>query len=353
MFDLCGMNLGLGSLGIARETETRSISAENPEGKKGAGATAPSNLGVGWKGRPFILLGKDSTTTLAQIDGPGVIQHIWMTVPDKGPNGATVLRDLVLRFYWDGEESPSVEVPFGDFFANGHAMRCNVNSLPVSVNPNGGMNCYWPMPFRTSVRITVTNEHGADLNLFFYQIDYALGKVPDNVVYLHAQWRRENPVEYHKKYTILDGVKGRGHYVGTYFTHTQLIRYGWGEAEIEFFIDGDTNHPTICGTGTEDYVGGAWSFGADTTYSTPFLGFPFFYSVPGQPNTRGMYRWHVLDPITFRSDIRVTLQDIAGHPHGDGWEPHQDDISSVAYWYQTEPHAPFPELPAVKARVPR
>ena len=342
----------LRSLALLSDAETRSICAENPKGQKGAAATAVNHLGEGWKGRPCITLKKGATETLADIPGPGTIQHIWFTVSDRGPRGATVLRDLVLRFYWDGEGGPSIEAPLGDFFANGHAMRCLVTSLPVAVNPSGGMNCYWPMPFRKSARITVTNEHGDDIGGFFYQITYALGRVPDGAVCLHAQWRRENPVQYHREYTILEGVKGRGHYVGTYLAWAQLSNGWWGEGEIKFYIDGDTQRPTICGTGTEDYVGGAWCFDGQT-YSTAFLGYPLFYKREGEIIKHGLYRWHVMDPVRFRSDLRVTMQDLGFTPQPTGYEPLQDDISSVAFWYQTEPHAPFPQLPDAKCRWPR
>jgi len=343
---------GLSALPLISDAETRSISAENPDGERGAGGTAVNHLGKGWKGRPCITLKNAETVTLADVAGPGVIQHIWFTVTDRGPRGRTVLRDLVLRFYWDGEETPSIEVPIGDFFANGHAMRCDINSLPVCVNANGGMNCYWPMPFAEGARITVTNEHGDDIGGFFYQITYSLADVPEGAARLHAQWRRENPVAYHKEYTLLDGVQGRGHYVGTYLAWAQLSNGWWGEGEIKFYIDGDGEDPTICGTGTEDYVGGAWCF-ADRTYSTPFLGYPLRLAEPGRIIKHGLYRWHVMDPIRFKSDLRVTIQDLGFTPQPTGYEPLTDDISSVALWYQTEPHAAFPELPEAKGRWPR
>jgi hypothetical protein len=342
----------LGTLPLLSDAETRSISAENPNGEKGAAATATNHLGEGWKGRPCITLPNAEATTLAEIDGSGVIQHMWFTHADRGPRGCTVLRDLVLRLYWDGEKKPSVEVPIGDFFANGHAMRCHITSVPVAVNPSGGMNSYWPMPFRKSARVTITNEHGDKIDGFFYQITYALTGVPDNAAYFHAQWRRENPVTYHKEYTILDGIKGAGQYVGTYLAWAQLSNGWWGEGEIKFYIDSDRAHPTICGTGTEDYVGGAWCF-AGQTYSTAFLGYPLFHKREGEIIKHGLYRWHVMDPIRFKSDLRVTIQDLGFTPQPTGYEPLRDDISSVAYWYQTEPHASFPKLPEAKLRWPR
>ncbi|MHC4788652.1 MAG: glycoside hydrolase family 172 protein [Planctomycetota bacterium] len=344
---------GLAGLPLLRDEETRSISAENPTGEKGAGATAQNHLGVGWKGRPCITLPAEGAVDLAAVAGPGVIRHMWFTISDEGPRGGTVLRDVVLRCYWDGEEAPSVETPIGDFFANGHAMRCDVNSLPIVVNPAGGMNSYWPMPFSRSARITAANEHGEELPHFFYQITYSLGQIPEGAARFHAQWRRENPVTYHQEYTILDGVRGRGHYVGTYLAWTQLSSGWWGEGEIKFYIDGDQQHPTICGTGTEDYVGGAWCFGG-RTYSTPFLGYPLRHAEAGQIIRHGLYRWHVPDPVRFRSDLRVTIQDLGFTPQSaTGYEPLTDDISSVAYWYQRESHAPFLALPPAAARWPR
>ncbi|MHC4591642.1 MAG: glycoside hydrolase family 172 protein [Planctomycetota bacterium] len=340
-------------LPLLSDAETRRICAENPSGKKGAGATVENHLGIGWKGRPCITLAKDQTAPLAEIEGPGVIQHIWITTNDEGPRGHTVFRDLVLRFHWDGEDAPSVEVPLGDFFANGHAMPCDVNSLPVAVNPHRGMNCYWPMPFADSARVTIANEHGDEVKWLFYQITYSLTDVPGNAARFHAQWRRENPVTYHRECTILDGARGQGHYVGTYLAWTQLSSGWWGEGEIKFYIDGDGERPTICGTGTEDYVGGAWGF-ADRTYSTPFLGYPLRHAQPGQIVKHGLYRWHVPDPIRFKEDLRVTIQDLGFTPQAaTGYEPLTDDISSVAYWYQREPHGEFPALPPAKARWPR
>ena len=217
------LNLGLGSLPLLSDAETRSISAENPDGARGGGAKEDpkgqgpaSMLGKGWKVRPCITLEPGKTVTLADIDGPGIIQHIWITVRE------IAYRDCILRFFWDGEEAPSIEVPLGDFFANGHALRYNVNSLPVAVNPKGGFNCYWPMPFRKSALITIENQRWEDITGFFYQITYALGEVPEEALYFHAQWRRSMTSRERPERTILDGVRGRGHYVGTFLAWTQL-----------------------------------------------------------------------------------------------------------------------------------
>ena len=346
------LNFGLGDLALLSDARTRSISAENPYGEAGGGARempgpheAASALGKGWKVRPCITLPRHSTTALADIEGPGTITHIWITVDPKA------YRDCVLRFYWDGEEAPSVEVPVGDFFANGHALRCNVNSLPVAVNPSGGFNSYWPMPFRQRCRITVENQHWEDIGGFFYQISYALGDVPANAAYFHAQWRRSVTSRQAPEHVILDGLRGKGHYVGTYLAWTQLANGWWGEGEIKFFMDGDGEYPTVCGTGTEDYFGGAWGFGGET-FSTAFLGYPLYRKEAGEVPKHGLYHWHVMDPIRFESSLRVTIQALGWWPNGQ-FQPLEDDIASVGYWYQTEPHAPFPALPAIEERWPR
>jgi len=343
---------GLGNLPMLTDVETRSISAENPDGAKGSGARADPagkgaarELGQGWKVRPCITLPAESTTSLAEIDGPGVIQHIWMTVD------LVAYRDCVLRMFWDGEDSPSVEVPLGDFFCNGHGLRCNINSLPVAVNPSVGFNCYWPMPFNEGARITIESQHPENIEGFFYQITYALGDIPADSAYFHAQWRRSVTTRELPEHTILDGVKGKGQYVGTYLAWTQFSDGWWGEGEVKFYIDGDEEFPTISGTGTEDYFGGAWGFGGET-YSTSFLGYPLYHRKEGKVPKHGLYRWHIMDPIRFDEDLRVTIQALGWWPDG-VYEPLTDDICSVAYWYQHEPHAPFLQLPARRQRHPR
>jgi hypothetical protein len=351
MTPFIGLNLGPGTLPLLSNARTRSISAENPRGEKGAGAqevpdsnNPGSALGKGWKIRPCITLPKNSTTTLAEVEGPGIIQHIWITVDPKA------YRDCVLRFYWDGEATPSIEVPLGDFFANGHGLRYNVNSFVVAVNPSGGFNCYLPMPFRKSARITIQNERWEEIHGFFYQITYALTELPDDIGYLHAQWRRSTADRTNPDHLILDGVHGRGHYVGTVLSWTQLSNGWWGEGEIKFYMDDDGEYPTICGTGTEDYFCGAWGFGE--TFSAPFTGYPLWRKEPGEVPKHGLYRWHVMDPIRFEKNLRVTIQALGWWPNGK-FQPLADDIASVGYWYQTEPHAAFPQLPPPEGRWSR
>ena len=361
----------LGGIPLLSHAKTRSISAENPTGEKGGGAreSVPdaqtyskglatvqehpaAALGKGWKVRPYINLEPGTTTVLADVDGPGVIQHIWLTVHPRA------YRDTILRIYWDGEETPSVETPLGDFFCNGHGLRCNINSLPIAVNPMGGFNSYWPLPFRKHARITIENQHPKPIQGLYYQITYALADVPADAAYLHAQWRRSTTTREYPEHVILDGLKGQGHYVGTYLAWTQMSNLWWGEGEVKFYMDGDTESPTICGTGTEDYFGGAWGFcptddPKDTqTFSTAFLGYPLFDTGIGQVPRHGLYRWHVMDPIRFERDLRVTIQALGWWPNGK-FQPLTDDIASVGYWYQAEPHAPFPVLPGVDGRYAR
>ncbi|MGE5646656.1 MAG: glycoside hydrolase family 172 protein [Acidobacteriota bacterium] len=335
-----------------RNAETRSISAENPTGERGGGARAVptpmsggSALGTGWKISPDIVLIRRKTVTLADVQGPGVIQHIWITVSEKA------YRDCILRFYWDDEKEPSIESPLGDFFANAHAMRYPVNSLMIAANPSGGFNSYWPMPFRKHARITIENQRPEDIAGFFYQITYSLEPVAEDAAYFHASWRRSMSSREHPEHTIVDGIVGQGHYVGTFIGWEQLSNGWWGEGEVKFYLDGDDKFPTICTTGTEDYFGGAWNFG-DTTFSAAYAGYPLFLKQPGQIPKHAMYRWHVPDPIRFKKELRVTIQTLGHWPNGK-FQPLTDDLSSVAYWYQAEPHKPFPAVPAREARFPR
>ncbi|WP_324668885.1 glycoside hydrolase family 172 protein [Geochorda subterranea] len=366
---LASWSTGLGSAHFLMNARSRSISPENPHGDKGAGGKAASRLGTGRKGRAFISLRRDETVSLAEIQGPGVITHLWMTVSDQTPEANFVLRDLVLRMYWDSEETPSVEVPLGDFFCNGFGTRCVVNSLPIVVAPSGGMNCYFPMPFREGAKIAIASDHPADIEAFFYQVDFLLtDELPERAAYFHAQRRREKVTTPKRDYTVVDGIRGQGKYVGTYLAVAVLERYWWGEGEFKFYIDGDQDWPTICTTGTEDYFGGAWAFQERrpdgsicvVNYSTPYLGYPFYAisdNTTASPYSRdavpmhGLYRWHLMDPVFFEQDLKVTVQQI-GHDGNNLFE-RSDDVSSVAYWYQLEPHAPFPALLPAKARRPR
>ena len=347
---------GLGHLPFLTATRTRSISAENPTGGKGEGgkaipnpgepkpaasARAADDLGKGWKVRPFLRVNAGQTTTLMDVDGPGIIQHIWMV---EG-----LSRAHVLRFYWDDEASPSIEVPAPDFFAVGHEKFARVNSQAVVVNPANALNCYWPTPFRRHARVTFSNESDKDLELLAFQITYALSDVPAHAGYFHAQWRRAD-TDRDNPYVILDGVRGQGRYAGTFLAWTQRSKGWFGEGEIKFFLDGDQEYPTICGTGTEDYFGG--SYGFPESFTTAYCGTTLASDADREPPSYwSLYRWHILDPVCFDKDLRVTIQALGWGSDGK-YKLLSDNIASVAYWYQSEPHAPFPILPTLEERRP-
>ncbi|NLH74745.1 MAG: DUF2961 domain-containing protein [Verrucomicrobia bacterium] len=353
-----GVEVGLANIYRLSNAKTRSISPENFTGEKGKGAMsvdgpakgAARDLGQGWKVSPYVRVQPKTTFTLAEIQGSGAIQHIWLT-----PAPLDRTRWYILRFYWDDEAEPSVEVPLGDFFACGWAKYCQINSLAVCVNPGSAFNCYWPMPFRKKAKITLENIDDQVMTIY-YQIDYVLSEVPADAAYFHAQFRREDPLKTKGLYTILDGVVGKGQYVGTYLAWEVHSTGWWGEGEIKFYLDGDKEFPTICGTGTEDYFCGSYNFdttGPDgkrryTEFSTPYTGLAQVIRPDGlyDSQTRfGLYRWHLTDPIRFEKDLKVTIQALGWMKDG-RYLPLQDDIASVAFWYQTEPHQKFPPLPS-------
>ncbi|PCJ52581.1 MAG: hypothetical protein COA79_23540 [Planctomycetota bacterium] len=349
-----GLGMNLGNLSRLSKAKTRSISSENKTGGKGAGGMAvegsgahcAKDLGQGWKINPNEKIEAGATLVLADIEGPGAIQQIWLTQTQREES-----RFHILRIYWDDQENPSVECPIGDFFCNAWGGLAPVVSMPVCVNPGSAYNCYWEMPFKKKCRITLSNISENDFTVY-YQINYTLTEVPDDCAYFHAQFRRTNPLPYKDVYTILDNVKGHGHYVGTYMAWGLNNNGWWGEGEIKFFMDGDKEFPTICGTGTEDYFCGSYNFENKETkqyqeYNTPFVGVPQIVRPDGTyvANTRfGMYRWHIMDPIRFEKDFKVTIQAL-GWRSGGRYLPLQDDIASVAYWYQTIPHVEFQQLP--------
>jgi hypothetical protein len=360
-----GLGMGLGNLSRLSHAQTRSISPENFMGEKGKAAMsvdgpalkAARDLGQGWKVSPYVRVQPKETFVMADVKGQGAIQQIWLT-----PAGNW--RFAILRFYWDGETEPSVECPVGDFFACGWGQYAQISSLPVCVNPGSAFNSYWEMPFRKGFKITIENiadkplpgETATNIFTVYYQINYTLTEVPADAAYFHAQFRRVNPLPYKEVYTILDGVKGWGHYVGTYMAWGVNNNGWWGEGEIKFYLDGDTKFPTIAGTGTEDYFCGSYDFDSKrpdgtiqyTEFSTPYSGLPQVIRGDGHYQVQqrfGMYRWHLMDPIRFEKDLRVTIQAL-GWMSGGRYLPLQDDISSVAFWYQQEPHAAFPKLPS-------
>jgi len=359
--------MNLGNLSRLSSAVTRSISAENPTGAKGEGGKATEGLGANsardlgqkWKVAPAVLLQPGEILTMAEIEGPGAIQSMWLA-------GLTIRRECILRIYWDGQEQPSVECPLSDFFAVGWGVFAQMNSIPVSVNPNNGVNCFWEMPFRESCRITVENR-APDPVVCFYQVNYTLTEIPEDAAYFHAQFRRNKPLPYKEAHTVVDGIRGKGHFIGAALSWGSNNNGWWGEGEVKFYLDGDGEFPTICGTGLEDYFGGAYNWDVDgqvVTCSTPFLGMHqvIWGGETYQANQRfSMYRWHVMDPIRFQDDLKMTVQALGWRDwdkladaatrgeidtvDGRRYLPLQDDISSVAYWYQTLPTAPFPELP--------
>ena len=349
--------------------KTRLFTAENVYGEKGKGGMAEvsatpqpevtkigqtwdgpypcaRDLGQKWKVRPCITLPPESVTTIMDANGPGRITHIWITVDQKR------YRDIIIRMYWDGEDEPSVESPLGDFFCCGFSKALNINALPISVYATGGLNSYFPMPFRKHAKITVENRAPEKQEGFYYAISMDEDLVGADEGYFHAKFRRENPLAYMQDYLIVDGIEGKGHYVGTQMCWQQNNSGWWGEGEFKAFIDGDTEFPTYCGTGTEDYFGGAWSFCGN--YSGPFLGYQDMMNAGyyGEDKKRhfnelgsrhSMYRFHLADPIRFNENFKAYMQAL-------GWRsewrylPLCDDIASVAYWYQTEPHKKFEPL---------
>lgn len=356
-----GLDMNMGNLSRLSDAKTRSISPENFSGEKGKGGMADPvknkgqrnvanaanearDLGTGWKVNPFIIINGGETFTIAEMEGPGAVQHIWMT-----PTGNWQFS--IIRFYWDGEETPSVEAPIGAFFGMGWNQYAPLNSLAVTVNPGSAFNCYWKMPFRKKCRITVENINKDEPMRLYYQIDYTLTTIGSDEAYFHAQYRRSNPNK-GSLHTILDNVKGKGHYVGTYMAVGVNNNGWWGEGEIKFFMDGDRDYATIVGTGTEDYFCGSYNFENKSThryeeFSTAYAGLHQVIRPDGLYLTQqrfGMYRWHIQDPIRFENELKVTIQDL-GWRHGGRYFPQTSDIVTVAYWYQQEPHGKFLKFP--------
>lgn len=353
-----GLDVNMGNLYRLSDAKSRSISPENFSGEKGKGGmadpkdkdipntanafNAARDLGQGWKVNPYIRIQPGETFTLAEIEGPGAIQHIWMT-----PTGNW--RFSILRIYWDDEKEPSVECPVGDFFGMGWNEYAPLTSLAVCVNPGSAFNCYWTMPFRKKCRITMENIDDKDPMTLFYQVDYTLTTVPGDAAYFHAQFRRANTNET-SVYTIVDDIKGKGQFVGVYMAWGVNNNGWWGEGEIKFFLDGDSQFPTLCGTGTEDYFCGSYNFDRNGQYKefcTPYSGLVQVIRPDGTYRSQqrfGLYRWHITDPIRFEKDLKITIQDLGWHKDG-RYLPQKSDISSVCFWYQADPHIKFPELP--------
>jgi hypothetical protein len=316
--------------------------------------------------RDFVVLEPQNSTVLLNVQTPGMIQHIWMTLSiENGEEEKDFLRKGVIRMWWDDESQPSVEVPIGDFFGMGHGFHKNFVSAPLQMSPQDGrgFNCWFPMPYR-SARIEVLNQARSKLTIYYY-IDYVEQVIPDDLLRFHAVWHRENPTKGiiqgemsngdfqfggentsgRGNYVILDAV-GAGHYVGCHLNIHNLRNtsdWDWpGEGDDMIFIDGEEWPPSLHGTGTEDYVNMAWC--PNQEYQAPYHG---LLSSGGEKWNGKItyYRYHILDPILFSKSIRVTIE----HGHNNH---RSDDWSSTAYWYQAEPHADQAPLPAVDLRLP-
>lgn len=341
----------LNNLTCKKNIRTFSVSPENLTGEKGKGgmavegsaSDAARELGPGWKVNPFLVCQPGETVVLADVQGQGAVKHFWITDNAKS-------RVLILRIFFDGHKNPAVEAPVSDFFANAeHTEYRQLSSLAMCVNPGRGLNCYFEMPYFRSFRVEIENIGPNPCNIY-YQIDCEEKTIPEDSLYFHAQFRRMNPLPYMEPYVILDNIKGNGHYVGTYMHWGVKSNRWWGEGEIKFYIDGDTDYPSICGTGTEDYFCGAYNFDVDGKYiefTTPYSGMYKVRTTDQLYRSQryfNMYRWHITDPVYFKENLKVTIQAL-------GWRsekrylPLQDDISSVAYWYSDTLDDEYPTLP--------
>ena len=350
--------------------ETRWASPENPSGARGQAGRA----GGGRKGAPTIAIRAGASAVLAEARGTsGTVRRIWMTFGDRSPR---MLRSLRIDMYWDGAKTPAVSAPLGDFFGIGLGRTAVFESALFS-NPEGrSFNSIVPMPFRTGMRIVLTNESGADLPELFYDVDYTIGdRHPPGVLYFHAHWRRENPTKLVQDYELLPRISGKGRFLGTnvgvLVNREEYFNTWWGEGEVKIYLDGDTELPTLAGTGAEDYIGTAWGQGQ---YAQLYQGSP----VADEGRMQwAFYRYHIPDPVYFRRDVRVTIQQIgylADHSRGgimrtqrrliragegdvamdlaqDGKFERSDDYSSCAYFYLDRPENGLPALAPVAQRI--
>ncbi len=336
-----------------KDLESRAATAENVYGEKGKGGMTKKGL----KGSPAIKDFKKGTTqTIFDIKGPGMIRHIWITVSQYNPVN---FRNIIMRMYWEHNTIPSVEVPLADFFGMAHGADVFFTSQLISNQPNHGYNCDIPMPFKNHALITVTNESDTDFDWFFYEIDFTLGdKISKNTGRFHASFNRKNPTKYGEDYTIMETEGAKGIFLGCMIGVRPLVSGWWGEGEMKFYLDSDSKYPTICGTGMEDYFGGAWGLSA---HCTPYRGAPLV-----EPEFNSLYRFHLTDPVYFKNKIKITVQQMgtanitdAKNKYGDSlifmrfehprrdtnkvYYLRSDDVCSVAYWYQ---------FPLIKQRKP-
>ncbi len=298
------------------------------------------------------------TKVLLNVDGPGVITHIWMTFlgPEPHPwarQGSANHQEMLLRMYWDNSERPAVEAPVGDFFANSFGKRSEVVSLPVIVEDADSYNCFWHMPFRKSARVEIVNQSDKPISLIYYNIDWVKkDHIGEDTPYFYAQYRQEYPVAKGKDYVVLE-TQGRGHYVGTVLSVRTRSPAWFGEGDEKIYIDGEAK-ASIWGTGTEDYFLSAW--GLKLT-STPYFGVPYFDQWGIVGGHTSAYRWHIADPIVFQQGIKVTFEhygwmspDENPRYQSHSWNEREDDYSSVAFWYQTGAPTFFARAPAAAGR---
>ncbi len=331
---------------LGTNIESRSASFENPTGAKGSGGQAASKLGIGRKGFPAKEIAVGETVVLCEVNAPGTIRHIWMTGSFK--DNPLALRNMVVRAYWDKQEHPSIECPLGDFMGAANARFSAYQSAVHSTGVNAALNIWLPMPFKEAAKITLSNE-GETAITVFYQVDYTIGdEHPDELGSLHVCFRRSNPTKLKDDFEMLPKRSGKGCFLGAVLGIRTLEGNWWGEGEIKIYMDGDTEFPTICGTGSEDYVG--LSYGMQ---QTPYLYHGCSFN---QDGFISMYRWHLPDPIYWKEDCRITIQQI-GYDHsriestGTALYERQDDWSSATFWYEAVPSAPLPGFPDMVERV--
>jgi hypothetical protein len=362
----------------------RWASFENPTATKGA--AAQSNQGA--KGHAYDSLKAGESVALMDYTGSGVIHRIWLTINNRSPE---MLRSLTLAMFWDGASKPAVLVPLGDFFAVSHGQMCAFESALFS-NPEGrSFNCIIPMPFRRAARVVLKNESAKDLTHLFYDIDFeAVAKLPKDALYFHCYWNRQLDTKLGEDFEILPSIKGRGRFLGVnlgVIANPVYERSWWGEGEVKMYLDGDTVHPTLAGTGTEDYVGTAWGLGK---FTQTYQGCPV---VNTTNRMWSFYRFHIPDPVFFEKGLKVTIQTIGGtgrnkvreflekglplkpvsvdnkgrfvrllEPNApkisdesfpDGWVNfyRQDDYCTTAYFYLDRPANGLPSLPPVDVRT--
>ncbi|HQH74549.1 MAG TPA: DUF2961 domain-containing protein, partial [bacterium] len=300
------------------------------------------------------------TKVLADIVGPAVIRHIWLTFNEARPNwleaeGSARPDEIVLRMYWDDHPEPAVEAPLGDFFGAGFGLRREIVSVPVQVESGDGYNCYWSMPFFKRGLITITNESPKNVRSFYYHIDFTQEeRLPEKTVYFCAQYRNEFPEKTGSDYLILD-AEGEGHYVGTVMSVRSRSPFWFGEGDAKFYIDGDPQ-PTIQGTGTEDYFLMAWGL---SERLFPYFGCTYMSSDFEDLGVEYcLYRWHIADPVRFTKSLRFEIEhkgwitaDETESGKIEGHVEREDDMATVAFWYQIGQPKRFTRIPSMADRV--